>query len=235
MSWLDGVLPLLSPPQKSQYELIIMILPAVRNLVETARNLLVSDDFEDGEAQGWRPNVPENWRVGEEGGTLCYQLTAPGTQGEVRAPTSWSLLQDFDVSCFIFTGRVRCESPVDNPHRDMVILFHYQDPTHFYYVHFSASSDELHNIIGLVDGKDRVKISLESPEESDARLMDMRFHDFKVTYDAETGDIKAYFDDMKTPILTAADKTFRHGLVGVGSFDDTGSFDDIKLWGKIHK
>ncbi|MDH5744377.1 MAG: family 20 glycosylhydrolase [Candidatus Aminicenantes bacterium] len=235
MSWLDGVLPLLSPPQKPQYELIIMILPAIRNLVETARNPLVSEDFEDGEAQGWEPNVPENWMIGEEWGTLCYRLIAPGTQGEVRAPTSWSLLQDFDVSFFIFTGRVRCESPVDNPHRDMVIVFHYQDPTHFYYVHFSAMSDELHNIIGLVDGKDRVKISLESPEESDARLTDMRFHDFKVTYNAETGDIKAYFDDMKTPILTAIDKTFRHGQVGVGSFDDTGSFDDIKLWGKIHK
>ena len=61
------------------------------------------------------------------------------------------------------------------------------------------------------------------------------FHEFKVTCNAETGEIKAYLDDMKTPILTAKDMTLGHGLMGVGSFDDTGSFDDIKLWGKIHK
>jgi hypothetical protein len=66
-------------------------------------------------------------------------------------------------------------------------------------------------------------------------LTDMRFHDFKVSYNAETGEIKAYLDDMKTPILTATDRTFEHGLVGVGSFDDTGSFDDIELWGTIHE
>jgi hypothetical protein len=76
-----------------------------------------------------------------------------------------------------------------------------------------------------------VKINAESPEESSARLTDMQFHEFKVTCNAETGEIKAYLDDMKAPILTAKDITLGHGLVGVGSFDDTGSFDDIILWG----
>jgi len=56
-----------------------------------------------------------------------------------------------------------------------------------------------------------------------------------VTYNAETGEIRAYLDDMKTPVLTATDKTLRHGYVGLGSFDDTGSFDDITLWGRIFK
>jgi hypothetical protein len=56
-----------------------------------------------------------------------------------------------------------------------------------------------------------------------------------VSCDGETGEIKAYLDDMQTPILTAQDKTLGHGLVGVGSFDDTGSFDDIQLWCEIQK
>jgi hypothetical protein len=142
------------------------------------------------------------------------------------------VLKDFDISSFIFTGRIRCKARIDNPHRDMVVIFHYQDPTHFYYVHFSAVSDDVHNIIGFVNGKDRVKINHEPPEKSAARLTDMQFHEFKVTCNADTGEIKAYLDDMRTPILTAKDTTLGHGLVGVGSFDDTGSFDDIKLWGK---
>jgi hypothetical protein len=117
----------------------------------------------------------------------------------------------------------------------VVIVFHYQDPTHFYYAHFAAISDQVHNIIGLVNGKDRVKINRKPPGQSIPGLKDMKFHDFKVIYDAETGEIKAYLDDMTTPILTANDKTLSHGFVGVGSFDDTGSYDDIKLWGKIFK
>ncbi len=233
LSLVEKALPLLNPPRRPEHELLVMIAPAVEKLVETARSPLVAENFEDGEAQGLAPNIPENWSTTEEHENKFYQLTAPGPQGEVRAPTSWSLLKEFDVSSFIFTGRLRCASPVDNPHRDMVVVFHYQDPTHFYYVHFSASSDDLHNIIGLVNGTDRVKINLEPAGQSEARLTDRQFHLFKVSYNAETGEIKAYLDDMRTPILTAQEKTLDHGLVGVGSFDDTGAFDDLKLWGEI--
>jgi hexosaminidase len=232
LSWMDKALPLLSRPQKPEHELVIKIVPAIRELVYAAQPPLVDQDFEDGEAQGWEPNIPANWVVGQESGTFCYQLREPGTSGKVRAPTSWSLLKDFKVSSFIFTGRLKCKARRDNPHRDMVVIFHYQDPTHFYYVHFSASSDQNHNIIGLVNGKDREKINLEPPGETSARLTDFQFHEFKVTCHAETGEIKVYLDDMATPILTAQDTTFKQGLVGVGSYDDTGSFDDIKLWGK---
>lgn len=235
LSLVDTVIPLLNPPPRPDHELMIMIAPGIGKLIEKARPPLVSDDFEDGDSQGWEPNIPKDWKIGEERGGKFYQLTSPGIQGEVRAPTSWSLLKGYDVSSFVLTGRLRSASPADNPHRDMIILFHYQDPTHFYYVHLSAVSDELHNIIGLVNGSDRVKINEEAPGESLARLMDLQFHDFKVTCDGETGEIKVCLDDMRTPILTAQDMTLAHGLVGVGSFDDTGSFDDIRFWGEIDK
>ena len=232
LSWVEGAISSLSRSPLPEHELIVKIVPAIQHLVFAARPPLVTEDFEDEDAQGWEPNIPGNWMIGQESGTLCYQLREPGIQGKVRAPTSWSVLKDFDLSSFVFSGSLKCKARSDNPHRDMVVIFHYQDPTHFYYVHFSASSDENHNIIGLVDGKDRVKINLEPPGESAARLTDMQFHEFKVTCNAETGEINAYLDDMKTPILTAMDTILRHGLIGIGSFDDTGSFDDIILWGK---
>ena len=36
---------------------------------------------------------------------------------------------------------------------------------------------------------------------------------------------------MKTPVMTASDKTFVWGQVGIGSFDDTGNFDNLYLFG----
>jgi hypothetical protein len=194
--------------------------------------LLASYDFEHGKAEGWQPKTPENWQVVEKDGSKVYKLISPGKQGEIRAPTSWSILPEHDVTSFMFTGSLKCMTEASNPHRDMCVFFHFQDSTHFYYVHFSASSDSAHNIIGLVNGADRIKINLEPPGESVFRLTDMDWHRFKVTYDALTGDIKAFLDDMDTPILTARDKTLTHGHVGVGSFDDTGDFDDLTLKGK---
>ena len=194
--------------------------------------LLANYDFEDGLAEGWQANIPEHWQVVEEDGSMVYQLLEPGEFGEIRAPTAWSLLADYIVGSFEFSGRLKCHTDPETLARDMLVLFHYQDPTHFYYVHFSASSDGLHNIIALVNGADRAKINSEPPGESVFRLIDNDWHSFKVSYDSETGDIRAFLADMDTPILTASEKTLTHGFIGIGSFDDTGYFDDIILRGK---
>jgi hypothetical protein len=186
-------------------------------------------DFEAGSGSDWRPNDPAHWRIADDHGSKVYELTAPGTQGPVRAPTSISVLSGPDVGAFELTGRLRCDADPATAVRDMCVFFHYQDPTHFAYVHFAGTSDEVHNIIGLVNGADRVKINAEPAGGSVFRLTDRAWHAFKVTCDAATGEIRAYLDDLATPILTARDRTLGHGLVGVGSFDDTGAFDDILL------
>jgi hypothetical protein len=197
-------------------------------------SIIVASDFESGSADGWRPNDPAHWRVADDNGSKVYELTAPGTQGQVRAPTSISVLAGHDVASFEFTGRLRCDTDPATAVRDMCVIFHYQDPTHFGYVHFAGTSDEVHNIIGLVDGADRVKINAEPAGASVFRLTDRAWHSFKVVCDAGTGEIRAYLDDMTAPILTARDPTLGHGLVGVGSFDDTGAFDDLVLSSLSH-
>jgi len=191
--------------------------------------LVMTSDFEDGTAAGWRPNDPSHWRVADDHGSKVYELTAAGAQGTVRAPTSWSVLAGSDASSFELTGRLRCDTDPATAVRDMCVFFHFQDPAHFYYVHFAGTSDAVHNIIGLVDGADRVKINAEPEGGSVFRLTDREWHRFKVTCDGSTGEIRAYLDDRTAPILTARDRTLTHGLVGVGSFDDTGAFDDIVL------
>lgn len=195
--------------------------------------LLREWDFEDGSSAGWRPNDPTHWRVVEKGGTKVYELQAVGTQGKVRAPTSWSVWTGADVTSFEFSGRMKCYTDTAVPGRDMCVYFHYQDPTHFYYVHFSGESADVHNIIGLVNGADRVKINLEPAGTSAARVKDLEWHAFKVVCDARSGEIRAYIDDMEKPALTARDRTLGHGLVGIGAFDDTGCFDGLKLRGLL--
>jgi hypothetical protein len=195
--------------------------------------LLSSADFESGAADGWAPNDPSHWRIAPDDGSLVYELVAPGEPGPVRAPTSVSVWTGRDVSSFELTGRLRCDTDPATAARDMCVVFHYRDASHFGYVHFAGSSDAVHNIIGLVDGADRIKINAEPAGASVFRLTDRAWHAFMLTFDAGPGDVRAYLDDMATPILTARVPTDAHGLVGVGSFDDTGAFDDLKLRGKL--
>jgi len=197
--------------------------------------LLAASDFGSGRADGWRPNEPADWRVAEREGEMVYELVAAGEQGAVRAPTSWSVWEGLEVASFEFTGRLRCDTDPANPYRDMCVIFRYRDPTHFCYVHFAGTSDGVHNIIGLVDGADRVKINAEPAGASAARLTDAGWHAFKVAYDARTGEVRAYLDDLDVPLLTARDLTWDRGLVGVGSFDDTGAFAGLALRGHLRR
>jgi hypothetical protein len=227
-----------APPRPVIAPLLLLVVLALgcRDTEKSGLPFLVAYDFEDGNAVGLVPKEDSDWQVAEEDGSMAYQLLAPGEFGAIRAPAAWSVLQDFPVSSFTFRGRLKSHTDPEVLVRDLLVIFHYQDPTHLYYVHFSASSDDVHNIIGLVNGADRVKINREPVGESVFRLTDSAWHEFKVTFDAETGEIEAYLDDMETPILTASDSTLSNGLVGVGSFDDTGSFDDLMLWGEtVHR
>ena len=64
---------------------------------------------------------------------------------------------------------------------------------------------------------------------------DDKWHNVKIVRRVADGTIEIYWDDMKTPIMTATDKTFAWGQVGIGSFDDSGHWDDVKIYGKRHE
>jgi hypothetical protein len=116
----------------------------------------------------------------------------------------------------------------DYPHRDLCLYFGYQDPSHFYYVHIANRSDPHSNSIFLVDGKPRVSIAKTRTEGT---KWDDNWHTIRLLRDVDKGTIELFYDDMTKPIMTAVDKSFTSGRIGVGSFDDTGRFDNIRLLG----
>jgi len=129
-----------------------------------------------------------------------------------------------------FTGRVR-STHSDYGHRDAVVFFGYQDPAHFYYVHLGKQADEHANQIFIVNAADRKKISITSTSGTN---WDDNWHTVKIVRKPTDGTIEIYFDDMTKPVMTASDKTFAHGRIGVGTFDDTADWDDIVLKGNLY-
>lgn len=198
-------------------------------------DMLLSEDFEAGSASHWCPMLDSLWRIAKSEHGLAYELFRSGKHGRARSPDGMAMLREPVVTDCCVGVQVRCMQRTDGRGlgRDMCIFFGYQDPTHFYYVHFSNISNAVHNAILKVDGKDREPITKE--ESPPARLHTQGWYWIKVEHDANTGDIRAYIEDMKTPVMTARDETFRWGLVGLGAFGDLGYFDDLKLYGLRHQ
>jgi hypothetical protein len=192
------------------------------------RPLLFTDDFEQG-ADRWQATDAKAWKIVKtEQGCHYNQFQTSKYKPTHRSPLNIALVKDLRVTDFVLEAKVQSTGK-DVAHRDMCLFFGYQDPAHFYYVHIAKQADDHANQIFIVNGADRVKISKTSTKGTP---WNDGWRRVKIVRRVADGHIAIYFDDMKTPIMTAQDKTFVWGQVGIGSFDDTGNWDDVRISGE---
>jgi hypothetical protein len=105
------------------------------------------------------------------------------------------------------------------------------DETHYYYAHFSASSDGSANtVIRKVNGPNGLSAISIPAVVSPAPFQSLALTELRVTHRAD-GQIAVYCGNLTTPIMTAIDTTFPAGRVGFGSFDDPAEFTAISVTG----
>ena len=122
------------------------------------------------------------------------------------------MAKDLVVGDFDLEADVLSTKP-DYAHRDMCLVFGYQDPSHFYYVHFGKKTDDHANQIFIVDGAARRKISTKTTPGTN---WDGHWHHVKIARRVDLGTVAVYFDDMEHPVMEARDTTFTWGRVGPG-------------------
>lgn len=189
--------------------------------------LLFADEFAKG-ADRWQPSDARAWKIVKaDKGSYYSQFAQSKIKTPHRSPFNFSLVKDLKVTDFVLEAKV-LSTGKDGDHRDMCLFFGYQGPAHFYYCHMAKKADDHANQIFIVNGADRVKISTKTTKGTP---WDDQWHNVKVVRKVADGGIEIYWDDMKTPIMTATDKTFTWGQVGVGSFDDSGHWADVKVFG----
>ncbi len=185
-------------------------------------------DFESGELTGWTLRDEKAWRIGSDGEAKVLELFQPSKyRAKVRSPYGVAILKEPAVTDFQLDLRFKSLTKNYN-HRDLCLFFGYQDPEHFYYVHFGRNADPHSNSIFIVNGSPRTSIAIERTKGTN---WTDDWHRARVVRNTESGRIEIYFDDISKPAMVAEDKTFLWGQVGVGSFDDQGAFDDIELRG----
>lgn len=198
--------------------------------------LLATEDFENGLSywQTTDPNPGKSyWRI--------ESLTSRGQPNHVlrvlgksdyqpphRSPHSICLRKNLVVGDFELTVDVQNTSVDAGPHRDLCLFWGYQDPSHFYYVHFGAQADPHACQIFIVNDAPRIMITVD---QATGTPWTDGWHRLKVVRKVDDGTIEVFFDAMDKPLMTARDTTFTWGQIGIGTFDDHGNFDNLVLRG----
>lgn len=190
--------------------------------------LVFSEDFQSGHDK-WETTDDKSWELVDEAGKKSFGLNKriSNYQPKVRSPHNIALIKNIQLSDFVLIFKVRSTKDTGN-HRDCCAFFCHQDAEHFYYVHLGAKPDPASGQIMIVNNEPRRPLTDNKKEVP----WDDAWHTVKVVRNSEAGTIQVYFDDMTHPHMTATDKTFVKGRIGIGSFDDMNAFDDVRLYGK---
>ena len=180
-----------------------------------------TDDFNAGTSENWTPKTPDRWTAGLEHGRRAFYIhtgdythEAPAKLGEYALVTgrTWS---DFSFSCL---ARSREDFPV-NTAADFAVVFGYQNNSNYYYMLFNrwAGETKLFKVVS--------DVRTEIAAASGFRLRDNAYRIVEVRRSGIM--ISVYYDGVL--VLTARDGTFLTGQIGVGSYNDAASFDDVRI------
>jgi hypothetical protein len=186
-------------------------------------SLQFRDDFESGSLAAWEFPYAEDWVVQSEGANRFLHMLRRREPGVPRRPLQFARLKSVNVGSFTLESRVRRHGT------SMIIVFNYVDTLHFYYAHISSdrgTEQPVHNGLFIVNGEPRKRI--EGLEAAPA-LPDRDWHTVRIQRNVLSGSIEAFVDGEREPRFSVVDRTFDCGQVGMGSFDETGDFDDVRL------
>jgi hypothetical protein len=114
--------------------------------------------------------------------------------------------------------------------RSLLIVFAYNDAAHFDYAHLSvdaAQAQPVHNGIFHVYGGERVRISSERGPAAFAASG--RWYHVRLSWDSSNGRVNVAVDGRTVPALEAVDLSLGPGTIGLGSFDETAAFKNVRI------
>lgn len=210
--------------------LSLLELSAQKSTIPDNYSLVYAQDFNYPQALNEFDMTDRNaWKFNDKDGKNTLELYGKSQYtARVRSPFNIALIKDLVVGDFVLEVDL-AQSGKEYGHRDLCLFFNVKDPTNYYYVHIATKADDHANNIFLVNDEPRVKIATKTTNGTNWGETNS-WHTARIERNATAGTIRVYFDDMKQPIMEATDTHFDIGRIGFGSFDDTGEFDNIKIW-----
>lgn len=180
------------------------------------------------ESAKWTFGDPAAWEwTGAGEGTVLSLKKQSDFKPKVRSPFNLAWFTGGEWDTFTLTAEVRLDL-FNKGNNDVCIAFSKESDTRFYYAHLGESADAVHLQLHLVDDADRKAITTDGVKTLPWKPE--TWHQVKVVRNASNGAIKVWFDGQE--VLSATDKTLGKGAIGLGSFDDLGSFRNVRISGE---
>lgn len=173
-----------------------------------------------GHRGNWIELTPQRWAINNVGGVRAYTITTSAfgnlsgdRLGEYSLLTSYDSGANFDLSMKARSN----EDLAANPAADYAILLGYRDEMNYSYIMFNryAANNEMFKVENGV----RRRIA----RATRGSFVDNGWHKIEIRKRGE--QITVLFDGRVH--LTATDDSFTRGGMGIGSYNDAASFDDI--------
>ncbi len=176
----------------------------------------------------WTVQSAQDWVV--ENGMLRLRVSAEPPAGQPRRPTKFALLESKPFNKVTVEGEIRRNG------RSLIIVYAWQDDAHYNYAHISsdaAMKENVHNGMFHIFGGERVRMSLlDGPASLAAQVASQDWAPVKLVFDGDSGRCYVEVNGKRNPSLDAVDLSLRWGRVGLGSFDETGDFRNIRVTGE---
>ena len=173
----------------------------------------------------WSVPVAGDWSVENlEDAPVLRLVQHRGPLPGPRRPIQFALT---DVPAY---ARLTVDADLQPAGKSLMIVFAYRDAAHFDYAHLSTDTGEkqpVHNGIFHVYGGERVRISAQPGPPAFAQSG--RWAHVTLMHAAKTGAVSVRVDGREMPSLNAVDRSLGAGSVGLGSFDEAGSFRNVKI------
>ena len=175
----------------------------------------------------WVVEHASDWSVEE--GVLRLKVSADPAPGQPRRPTKIALLDSKPYR------KVTIEGEVKRNARSLILVYAWQDDAHYNYAHMStdaAAKQVVHNGMFHIFGGERVRIS---PLDGPPSFESADWTPVKLVFDGDTGRCTVEVGGRRNPSLEAVDLSLRWGRVGLGSFNETGDFRNIRVSGEVRE
>ncbi len=172
----------------------------------------------------WTVQRASDWSV--EDGVLRLLSAADPQPGVPRRPQKFAIA---DTPPF---RRVTIDAEVRRNRRSLILVYAWQDESHYNYAHISSDTAvqaNVHNGMFHIFGGERVRIS---PLDGAASLPGAEWTAVKLVFDGDAGRCHVEVDGKRNPSLEAVDLSLRFGRVGLGSFNETGDFRKVRITGE---
>ncbi len=175
----------------------------------------------------WTVQQASDWSVTADQMKLLVSREPP--PGVPRRPQKFAIAETRPFR------HVTVEAEVRRNQSSLIIVYAWQDESHFDYAHISVDTAEkqvFHNGMFHIFGGERVRISaLDGP----GALPTQEWTPVKLVFDGDSGRCYVEVNGKYNPSLDAYDLSLRQGRVGFGSFDETGDFRKVRISGQVVK